>query len=83
MNSTTTCTPAWQWWGFTCSAGIVNSNQTIASSSSSALGGNAGIGFTVKTAEPSYRFYVESRYHYAPNKSLHTQLITITVGIRY
>jgi hypothetical protein len=79
----TVCVPPWVWWGFTCVSGIVVANQTVASSNSGAFGGNAGIGFTVKVADPSYRLYVEPRYHYAPTGNVNTQLIAITVGIRY
>jgi hypothetical protein len=82
-GTTTTCTPEFLWWGFSCESGVVTSNQTLASTHSSALGANGGVGFTVKVGEPSYRFYVESRYHYAPNKRFSTQLVNITVGIRY
>lgn len=78
-----TCTPVWLWWGFTCTSGTVTSNPTIASSNSSVLGGNVGVGFTAKVGEPSYRVYVESRYHYAPTRNINTQLINLTVGIRY
>jgi hypothetical protein len=52
-------------------------------SASSALGGNAGIGFTVRVGEEPYRFYIEPRYHYAPNENVRTQLLTVTVGFRY
>jgi hypothetical protein len=50
---------------------------------SGALGGNAGIGFTVRVGEEPYRFYVEPRYHYASNENVTTQLLTVTVGFRY
>lgn len=79
----TVCTPALLWWGLTCTSGSVTADQTLRSSGSSAFGGNAGVGFTVKVGEPSYRFYVESRYHYAPTKNVNTQLLNVTVGIRY
>jgi hypothetical protein len=49
----------------------------------SALGGNGGIGFTVKTSEPSYRLYLEARYNYAPTRLVSTQFVNITFGIRY
>jgi len=79
------CNPIWFWWGFTCQSGTVTSNETVASSSSSAFGGNAGFGFTARVGEPDppYRVYVETRYHYAPNKHINTQLVVVTVGIRY
>jgi hypothetical protein len=75
----TACTPGLLWWGVTCKSGSVPAAQTIRSSNSSAFGGNAGVGFTVKVGEPSYRLYVESRYHYAPTKGVSTQLVNVTV----
>ena len=83
VGNSVTCTPAWLWWGFTCSSGTVISNQTLASSSSTVLGGNVGIGFTVRVPDSRYKFYVESRYHYAPSKFITTQVIPLTVGVRF
>jgi len=77
------CLPAWPWWGFSCVSGTVTGNQQIANSNSSTIGGNIGMGFTVKVADPSYRIYIEPRYHYAPTKNISTELVNITVGIRY
>lgn len=82
-GSSITCTPTFIWWGFTCESGTVTTSQLLASPSSSTWGANGGIGFTVLVGEPSYRFYVESRYHYAPTKNVKTQLILITTGIRF
>jgi len=82
-GSSITCTPTWLWFGFACESGTVTANQTIGSSSSSAMGVNGGIGFTARVGEAPYRVYVESRYHYAPNKGINTQLVAVTVGIRY
>jgi len=77
------CTPAWLWWGFTCVSGTVTAGQTVGGYTSSVLGGNVGFGFTVKVADPSYRMYIEPRYHYAPTKNVTTRLLEVTVGIRY
>lgn len=82
-GSNLSCEPVWLWWGFSCSSGSVTANQTIAGTSASALGVNGGIGFTARTGEAPYRVYVESRYHYAPTRGINTQIIEITVGIRY
>jgi hypothetical protein len=79
----TACTPGWLWWGFNCTSGTVNTNQTVTTSSSSTWGANGGIGFTVRVGEAPYRIYTEARYHYAPTKGINTQLMVITVGIRY
>jgi len=77
------CATAWMWWGFSCSSVTVTPNQSLGSVGSNAFGGNGGIGFTVRVGEDPWRMYVESRYHYAPTKNVSTQLVTITVGIRY
>jgi len=77
------CTPAWLWWGFSCTSGIVSNSQNLASFSSTVLGGNAGVGFTVRIPDSRYRFYIESRYHYAPTKGVHTQVMPISIGVRF
>jgi hypothetical protein len=82
-GSGTACTQPWVWWGFKCASGTVTANQTLGGYDSSALGGNIGIGFTIKVADPSSRIYIEPRYHHAPTKNVTTQLMVITVGIRY
>lgn len=82
-GTATTCTPEWLFFGFTCTNGTVSSDQTLASSNSASWGVNGGIGFTVKVGEPRYRMYFEARYHYAPTARISTQIIPITVGIRF
>jgi hypothetical protein len=77
------CTPAWMWWGFSCTSGMVTPNQTVKGYDSSVFGGNVGAGFTIKIGDPSYRVYIEPRYHYAPTKNVTTRLMVITLGIRY
>jgi hypothetical protein len=82
-GTTTSCTSAWLYWGYTCTSGIVTVDQTLASASSSTLGANGGIGFTVRVGDAPYRMYVETRYHYAPTRNINTQLVMATFGIRY
>jgi len=82
-GNTIQCDPAWIWWGLTCTSGTVTENQTIGSWSATAPGYDGGIGFTARAGEPPYRFYAESRYFYAPNHLINTQMIEITFGIRY
>ncbi len=82
-TGTSICNPIWLWWGYNCSSGIVTTNLTVANSSSSAFGANGGIGFTIRVGEAPYRFYVESRYHYAPTRNVSTQLVAFTFGFRY
>lgn len=77
------CTPAWRWFGYSCTAGIVNANQPPVVSSSNSLGANAGIGFTARVGAAPYRVYTEARYHYVPTRNMSTQIIVVTLGIRY
>jgi hypothetical protein len=83
VGTGTPCSPAWQWWGYACASGNVSQDKNLISSSSSALGWNAGFGITVRVSEDGYKLFVEYRYHYAPNKQIETRLITITFGIRW
>jgi len=82
-SNTIACTPVWLWWGFGCSSGTVSTDQTLATNSSDVFGANGGIGITFKVGEPRYRMYLEARYHYAQNRLINTQLIPVTVGIRF
>lgn len=78
------CAPAWTWWGYTCNSGFVStSNLVLNRYNSTKFGVNGGIGFTIRGREESYRFYVETRYHYAPSKEFNTQILDVTVGFRY
>jgi hypothetical protein len=84
VNSPVVCTPMWLWWGFSCSGGTVTAGQSLGSWSTTSGGWNGGVGFTARIGEPPYRFYVESRYHYAPSSHyLNTQIIDLSFGIRY
>lgn len=83
INTITPCTTVWLWWGFSCTSGNVTPNQSISSRGSSAFGVNGGVGLTARVGEAPYRLYLESRYHYAPNKNVNTQLVVLTFGIRY
>lgn len=82
-GTTISCLPGWRLFGFNCATGTTITDQTIVSSSSNTFGVNGGIGFTVHVGEPSYRFYVEARYHFAPSPGINTQIVAVTVGIRY
>jgi hypothetical protein len=83
VGSGTVCGPSWYWWGYGCVNGTVSQDQTLVSSGSTAFGGNAGMGFTIRVTDDGYKFYVESRYHYAPTKHISTQLLTITFGFAW
>src|ERR1700761_1416999 len=78
-GAATPCAPVWLWWGFTCSSGMVNPNQSLESSHSNALGANLGIGFTVRVVQSPYRLYSEARYHYIPQKNINAQFVAATI----
>jgi len=79
----TVCGPSWEYWGYGCVSGIVSDDQTLISAGSTAFGGNAGIGFTIRINDEGYKFYIESRYHYAPTKGISTHLVPITLGFSW
>jgi hypothetical protein len=83
VGSTTPCSQAWLWWGFNCTGGFVTASQTLVSSTSSALGGNAGGGITFRVNDPPYRIYAEARCHYAPTRRINTQFVTVALGLRF
>lgn len=58
-------------------------DQPVGSASSTAFGMNGGLGFTMRASDAPYRFLVESRHHYAPNRNISTQLATISFEVRY
>jgi hypothetical protein len=82
-GTTIGCIPAWAWWGYNCSSGVIVTDLTEVHSNASAMGVNGGVGMTFRVGEAPYRMYVEGRYHFAPTKNVSTQLIEVTWGIRY
>lgn len=78
----TACAPIYYWWGYGCNAGYIYS-VTVASKGTSAGGVNAGIGFTIRLADTGWKFYTESRYHYAWSPNVPTTLALVTFGFRY
>lgn len=83
VGAGTVCGPSWPYWGYRCVSGYVSEDETLISSGSTAFGGNAGIGFTIRINEDGYKFYIESRYHYAPTRGVSTQVIPITLGFSW
>jgi hypothetical protein len=83
VGTATVCQPIWQWWGYGCASGIVSQDETLISTGSTVFGGNGGVGFTIKITDDGYKFYVESRYHYAPTRGIATTLIPVTLGFAW
>jgi hypothetical protein len=83
VGAGTACAPNWLYWGYSCVSGTISEDQTLVSAGSSAFGANGGVGFTIRINDEGYKFYVESRYHYAPTKNISTQLVAITLGFSW
>src|SRR5262249_47794322 len=83
VGAGTVCLPSWRWLGYGCVSGIVSPDPTLVEAGSTAFGGNAGVGFTIRINEEGYKFYFESRYHYAPTKNISTQFISTTLGFAW
>lgn len=78
----TPCLPIYDWWGYSCSDGYVQS-VNVANKGVSSLGLNSGVGFTIRLAESNIRFFAEARYHYAFSERIPTTLIPVTFGLRF
>jgi hypothetical protein len=79
----TVCQPVFTWWGYACLPSGFVYTATIASKGVSAGGLNGGVGFTVRLGDKGWKFYMESRYHYAFHPRIPTTLIPVTFGIGY
>jgi hypothetical protein len=77
----TACLPIYGWWGYACDAGYVYSTK-VAYKGSSAGGLNGGFGFTIRLSDSGWKFFAESRYHYAWTERVRTTLVPVTLGLR-
>jgi hypothetical protein len=77
----TVCQPIWSWYGFTCSDGFVDTREVAFGTSS--FGGNGGIGLTLKVKETGWKFFIESRYIYAPTRAIATTVVPVIFGLMY
>jgi hypothetical protein len=76
------CEP-WWWWDAQCVNGIITSEVTVGSRTSSAGGFNLGGGLTFQLGESSANFYAEVRYHRAFTRNVETSVLPLTLGIRW
>jgi hypothetical protein len=78
----TVCQPIFTWWGFACDPnGFVDTSATFYKFHS-AGGLNAGAGLTIRLGDSDWKFYTESRYHYAFGR-IPTTLVLVTFGLRF
>lgn len=74
------CDPYWSWW-YGCTIGSVD--IVARSRSSSAFGKNVGVGLSYRLGESQLKIYTEVRYHQASYNNVSTQLIPVTIGVRW
>jgi hypothetical protein len=79
----TPCSINLLYYGYTCSSGYIETDETLLSTGSHVFGGNVGFGITMRVADSGEKFYLESRYHYAPHAAVATHVIPITFGFRW
>jgi hypothetical protein len=79
---TVVCGPFVVFTGVNCTTVLVPSNVIPDHVSSSTFGGNIGLGITLPISY-GMKFYTETRYHYAPYHNVHSNLILLTVGVRW
>src|SRR5262245_52551768 len=74
------CDPYWCWW-YGCAFGTVD--IVAKSRSSNAFGKNIGVGFTYRLGDSHIKIYTELRYHQASYNNVSTQLVPVTIGVRW
>jgi hypothetical protein len=77
----TVCLPIYDWYGYTCSDGFVNTVGVTTGTSS--FGANGGVGLTIRIKDTPWKFFVESRYNYAASRGIATQVAPVTFGFEY
>jgi hypothetical protein len=69
------------WFGFY--AAEVPVNQILSSYTTNKGGWNAGAGFDVKFGDSRAKLFAEARYHYVSTRPVATEMLPITVGVRW
>lgn len=82
VEDATVCQPIYGWWGYSCGPGNYVYTATLASKGVSAPGVDGGVGFTIRLSDSGFKFYVESRYHYAFS-NIPSTLVPVTFGFRF
>jgi hypothetical protein len=79
----TVCQPIYTWWGYGCDPSGFVYSATVAYRGLSSGGVNGGVGFSIRLSDSGWKFYVESRYHYAFTNPVASTLIPVTFGLRF
>lgn len=83
LHAGTLCSPYWSWWGEECVNGIFAHDVTVGSRTSSAPGFNVGGGLTYQLGDSPAHVYVEVRYHRASTHNVRTEVLPLTIGLRF
>ena len=78
----TVCQPIYTWWGYGCETGGYVYSATVAYKDISAGGLNAAAGLSIRITDSGWKFYAESRHHYAFSR-IPSTLIPVTFGFRF
>jgi len=78
----TVCEPVWNWWGYSCQGGYVEDNVLVSKGVVSG-GINGGAGVTIKLHSSGVKWYMEARYHYAPQGDRTIQVLPLTFGLQW
>jgi hypothetical protein len=79
----TVCQPIYGWWGYGCDPSGFVFSSTVAYKGTSVGGVNGGVGFTIAIGDSPWKFYTEARYHHAFNSTISTNVLPVTLGIRF
>jgi hypothetical protein len=85
LDTQNECDAGLLWFGiFDCHEAVVVRDRTLASGSQSATGWNAGAGFTIGLGrDTAAKLYTEIRYHRAYHKGVLTEVLPLTIGVRW
>jgi len=79
--TTTTVTAFDPFFGFF--PAVIPANEVLGTIQRDGFGGNAGLGFAVRIRDGKAKVFAEARYHYAMHDRRDTQIVPVTVGIRW
>jgi hypothetical protein len=79
----TVCQPIYGYWGYGCDPSGFVYSSTVAYKGTSVGGVNGGVGFTIGIGDSPWKFYTEARYHHAFNSAIATNIVPVTMGIRF
>jgi opacity protein-like surface antigen len=80
----TYCQDVYVFWNVLCttSGNVVKGNQTVTSRTTTAGGYNLGGGLSYRIGS-RLKLYAEARYHRTNNRDIRTQIIPVTLGVRW